>query len=111
MVAIFVVLAILLLVGAVDIGLERRRKRQEIPEAGPGRVPEPGLPAGLFVHPGHTWAEILRSGQVRGEPMGGAGRVFVSGTEVLTDGDLTAALDDGGARQVRSPGEKRRQLR
>jgi len=26
---------------------------------------EPVLPAGLFVHPGHTWAQILRSGLVR----------------------------------------------
>lgn len=64
MVAIFVVLTILLLV-AVDAIFERRRRPQETPAPVPHRQPEPVLPAGLFVHPGHTWAEILRSGLVR----------------------------------------------
>ena len=54
---------------AVDVGLERSRKRQAPRQAvsAPGRHGEPelALPAGLFVHPGHTWAEILRSGQAR----------------------------------------------
>lgn len=64
MVAIFVILTILLLV-AIDVILERRRSPQETPVPVPYRQPEPVLPAGLFVHPGHTWAEILRSGLVR----------------------------------------------
>ena len=68
MVAIFVVLTILLLVG-VDVLLERRRQPREAaqlaPQPGAHLVPEPALPAGLFIHPGHTWAEILRSGSVR----------------------------------------------
>ena len=68
MVAIFVVLTILLLVG-VDVLLEWRRHPQEaiqpVPQPGAHLFPEPALPAGLFVHPGHTWAEILRSGSVR----------------------------------------------
>ena len=64
MVAIFVVLTILLLV-AIDAVLERRRQPQTAPATVPPMATEPVLPAGLFVHPGHAWAEILRSGLVR----------------------------------------------
>lgn len=64
MVAIFVVLTILLLI-AIDAVLERRRQPQTAPAKLPPLATEPVLPAGLFVHPGHTWAEILRSGLVR----------------------------------------------
>jgi len=68
MVAIFVVLTVLLLI-AVDAALERRKKSQEAPQASSAAVPyrasEPVLPAGLFAHSGHTWAEILRLGLVR----------------------------------------------
>jgi glycine cleavage system H protein len=64
MVAIFVVLTILLLV-AIDAVLERRRRPQVAPATVLPMATEPVLPAGLFIHPGHTWTEILRSGLVR----------------------------------------------
>ncbi|MFA6108199.1 MAG: hypothetical protein WDA75_05450, partial [Candidatus Latescibacterota bacterium] len=51
----------------VDLVLERRRSTASGPAstAAPALAEGPALPAGLFVHPGHSWAEILRSGQVR----------------------------------------------
>lgn len=63
MVALLLVLFVAALL-AVDLGRERRRRA-----TGAVRVPAPtapaALPAGVFVHPGHAWAEILRSGHVR----------------------------------------------
>ena len=66
MVAIFVILTILLFVG-IDAILQRRRQHQHAlaPEPPPARSWAPQLPAGLFLHPGHTWAEIYASGLVR----------------------------------------------
>ena len=65
MVAIFIVLAILVLV-AIDAGLEWRKARAAPLLPQPlGSAWEPVIPAGLFFHPGHTWTEIQPLGQVR----------------------------------------------
>jgi glycine cleavage system H protein len=66
MVAIFFVLTILVLV-TVDALL---RRHAGAPAAAAAAVhaappPEPGVPAGVFVHPGHTWAQLQTSGSVR----------------------------------------------
>jgi glycine cleavage system H protein len=74
MVPIFVVLTILIVV-SIDYLLQRRSSRrtgeagrvpagQPIDEGTPASVP-PGLPLGLFVHPGHAWAEVQAGGRVR----------------------------------------------
>jgi glycine cleavage system H protein len=74
MVAIFVVLTILVLV-SIDAGIERARRRRlakaGAPESFPalrriqGMAEGLALPMGLFVHRGHTWAEVYPSGSVR----------------------------------------------
>ena len=66
MVAILVLATIAAFV-AVDalLRLLRRRRLADARAVRPGpAVPQP-LPPGLFVHPGHTWAEVQRTGQVR----------------------------------------------
>jgi len=74
MVAILVVLTIVAFVLA-DLALQWRRARRAVPARAAGRGADlllPQLqperfsqPAGLFFHPGHTWANLLFSGQVK----------------------------------------------
>ena len=70
MVPIFFVLTILILV-SVDFFLQRRRAQRSGEDTAPQqpRPPMdqdmPALPGGLFVHPGHAWAEIQTGGAVR----------------------------------------------
>ena len=73
MVAIFFVLTILILV-SLDFGLQRFRQWRRVPERLrqaldatrlPGLDEGLVLPAGLFLHQGHTWAELRPSGSVR----------------------------------------------
>ncbi len=53
----------------------------------------------------------LVTGQVGEETVGGAGRVFISDAEVVADGVVTAAFDDGSTRQVGRASENGRQFR
>jgi glycine cleavage system H protein len=63
MVALLLVLFVAVLL-AVDLGRERRRRAAgALPAVAP--TAPANLPAGVFVHPGHAWAEVLRSGHVR----------------------------------------------
>lgn len=62
MVPVFVVLTILAFV-AVDAWRERHRRPAILPIAGPMPI-DLSLPAGLFLHPAHTWVGILPSGDV-----------------------------------------------
>ncbi len=74
MVAIFMVLTILVLV-SVDAGIERARRRRLVRAGAPESLPALrriqgmaeglALPMGLFLHRGHTWAEVYPSGAVR----------------------------------------------
>jgi len=71
-VAIFVVLTILVFV-SVDVIVQRRRSRQKAGMERPVSVPSPvrdldraySLPGGLFLDPGHAWAEMDPSGRLR----------------------------------------------
>jgi glycine cleavage system H lipoate-binding protein len=76
MVAILVVLTIIAFVMA-DLAVQWHRARKTAPtkavaHAGPADLVLPGLqaerfplPAGVFFHPGHTWVNLLFSGQVK----------------------------------------------
>lgn len=59
------IMVAVLLVG--DLALERRRKSRQAAAQPPETVGPPrlALPAGLFLHPGHSWAEVDRSGRLR----------------------------------------------
>ena len=65
MVAIFVVLTILVLI-TVDALLRRHAAVPAIATASPAtmHLREPRVPATVFVHPGHTWAQLQSSGTV-----------------------------------------------
>jgi len=72
MVAIFVVLTILAFVSAdAVIQMRRRRQMSALPAVSPAgaRIRAIGdglsIPNGLFLHPGHTWAEVHPTGKVR----------------------------------------------
>ena len=69
MVPIFFVITILLLV-SIDAIIQSKKKRETA--AQPARATSPpgfdeglGSPAGLFLHPGHTWMELQAVGTVR----------------------------------------------
>ena len=66
MVAILVLItiAVFLTVNGVLRLLTRRQLAESRAVKPRQAVPQP-LPAGLFAHPGHTWAEVQRTGQVR----------------------------------------------
>ncbi len=69
MVAIFVLLTILLFV-AVEVVRSHLRAPAVVPEPAPGAANlglgwKAALPSGLFLHPGHTWAELASTGAVR----------------------------------------------
>jgi glycine cleavage system H lipoate-binding protein len=69
MVPIFFVMTILLLV-SIDAIIQSRKKRQAVGQPAYAASP-PGIdqglsaPAGLFLHPGHTWMELQAVGTVR----------------------------------------------
>jgi glycine cleavage system H lipoate-binding protein len=68
----------------------------------------PILPAGLFVHPGHSWAEILRSGLVRvgidglvGYLVGAVDRVVPRAVGTLVQqGEPLVTIEQGGRQLV-----------
>jgi glycine cleavage system H lipoate-binding protein len=68
MVPIFVVMTILLLV-SIDAIVQASRKKKEaeapVRATAPGIDQGIGVPAGLFLHPGHTWMELQPVGTVR----------------------------------------------
>lgn len=119
MVAIFMVLTILVLV-SVDAGIERARQRRLVKAGAPEPIPVRrriqgvaeglALPMGLFVHRGHTWAEVLASGSVRvglddfvRRTLGRLDRVDVLRPgERVVQGEAMLTLEQGG-RQVALP--------
>jgi glycine cleavage system H lipoate-binding protein len=113
MAAIFVVLTILVLLG-VDALVSRRRNQLVPVNAGPidPPTPEPSLPAGLFLHPGHAWVEVLRSGAVRvgldeflRHVMGAPDRLVMrrAGDEVRQGEPLLTLVRDGRQLVLRAP--------
>ncbi|OGG44035.1 MAG: hypothetical protein A3F84_27905 [Candidatus Handelsmanbacteria bacterium RIFCSPLOWO2_12_FULL_64_10] len=115
MVAIFMVLTILVLV-SVDAGIERVRRRRLMKAGASGSVPALrriqgvgeglALPMGLFVHRGHTWAEVHPSGSVRvglddfvRRTLGRLDRVAVlRAGERVAQGEAMLRLEQGGRR-------------
>ncbi|MFH1568735.1 MAG: hypothetical protein ABIL09_12120, partial [Gemmatimonadota bacterium] len=69
MVAIFVLLTIMLCI-TIEVVRSHMRVPAAVPGLGLAGAPAPqrwqvSLPVGLFLHPGHTWAEVAASGRVR----------------------------------------------
>lgn len=115
MVAIFVVLTVLAFV-SVDavIQMKRRRQMSAVPAASPAgaRIRAIGdglsIPNGLFLHSGHTWAEVDPTGKVRvglddfvRQVLGRPDRVVLlpSGTQVA-QGEAMLTLERGARRIV-----------
>lgn len=104
---LFISVVVLLL---VDLVLERRRSTASgsARPAAPALAEGPALPAGLFVYSGHSWAEILRSGQVRvgidglvGYLVGAVDRVIPRAIGVLVrQGEPLVSIEQGGRQLV-----------
>lgn len=65
MVAILVLVTIAVFIAVDGILRLLTRKSLAAKAVRPGRAMPQPLPSGLFAHPGHTWAELRRTGQVR----------------------------------------------
>lgn len=115
MVAILVLLTVaVFIVVHLVLSLVTREGRKPVPTAA-SQPPErmlARLPAGVFVHPGHTWAELLRSGTVRvgvdgflGRVLGDAGRLVLPspGDHVRQGERLLTVEQDGRRLEVRAP--------
>ncbi len=109
MVAIFVVLTILALVG-VDLALHGRRRSLALQPA--ASTASPVLPKGLFVSPGHAWVELQRSGLVRvglddfvRHALGGADQLVLKSTgEQIKKGEpLLTVVRDGHQLVLKAP--------
>lgn len=112
-----VALLALIMVAALLIGdlfLERRRRSRQMAMPVPDGLNAPSLelPAGLFLHSGHSWAEVDRSGSLRvgldelvARAVGRPDRVFLRAPgERLTQGETFLVLERGGRRlSVPSP--------
>lgn len=61
MVAIFVILTILVLIGIDALIL----RRQQVAEPSVPQPIDPHLPDGVFLHPGHSWLQVDRGGMVQ----------------------------------------------